>query len=67
MSIVSVTKINEVVRKSILLCQTKAVSRMSDKEDKKVFTEPQLITFDEPLDKVTMNIVRDCYGHPKED
>lgn len=40
---------------------------MSDKEDKKVFTEPQLITFDEPLDKFTMNIVRDCYGHPKED
>jgi hypothetical protein len=66
-SIVSVTKINEVVRKSILLYQTKEVSRIADKKDKKVFMEPQLIKFDEPLDKVTMNIGTDCYGHQKED
>jgi len=66
-SIVSITKINEVVRKSIFLCQTKEVSRMANKKNKEVFMEPQLIKFDEPLDKVTMNFSTDCYGQHKED
>jgi len=40
---------------------------MANKKNKEVFMEPQLIKFDEPLDKVTMNFSTDCYGQHKED
>jgi hypothetical protein len=53
--------------KGHLITPKKEVFRMTKKVEKKEFVDPQLMKCEEPLDKVTLFINPNCYGHPRKE